>query len=516
MKNRKLSKIAFIISSIFIICIFGGAFLNAKNIKQQIYIVFSSKNVGTLSTNTTEAENKIKENFCKRSELVDLYGVWLNAIHLNIVNNFKFLRDDNGIMQLKERNIDDKKFEKSVIELSQSSMCKSIPILYVQLPDRVEKFPAKNAFNYFGKTQTDFLRGIKDQKIDILNVPDNLSAQPENFFFRGDVHLKSEAEFEIAREVVNRLETKYGLRFDSAKTVFNEENYKWTTKDFFGNLVRSSGHFYTQKDLFKIFSPLYDTNLNMYEFSTGLSVSGSFNDVLTNNYPLDTKDDYYWVTYYGRFPQPCYEYTNNNISDGPNLLIIEDSIFMRAHTLLSLCAKKVTVMDPRAFKNMDYIAQALHNENYDAIIICGSCADFYSSGFSTELPSYLREILHDTSSNCSMKIISLNDDNQGNHNTIKVDKSKSSIKIDGWAVNEKDSTALASMYAIVGNYILQCQYGSDNEEAVTDTGNLISHAGFSLNIPTTYLQDRQVDRIQFCGYAADHSYLSVSYPIEYK
>ena len=46
-----------------------------------------------------QIEIHMKENFKNRDTFIELYGAFLNMVHLNIVGNFEYIKDDAGIMQ---------------------------------------------------------------------------------------------------------------------------------------------------------------------------------------------------------------------------------------------------------------------------------------------------------------------------------------------------------------------------------------------------------------------------------
>ena len=93
-------------------------------------------------------------------------------------------------------------------------------------------------------------------------------------------------------------------------------------------------------------------------------------DVCLNGYENSPQNEYtYWVTDYLRFQCPYYVIDNKDVSDGPEICLITDSIGYRTISLMSLTCSKITIIDPRFFGGTDYIMKAFSEHKFDAVVV---------------------------------------------------------------------------------------------------------------------------------------------------
>ncbi len=333
-----------------------------------------------------QIEIHMKENFKNRDTFIELYGAFLNMVHLNIVGNFEYIKDDAGIMQRIEPLYNSEGFLVSMDELSSRLNSEEIPLLYIQLPIRGTYFQPADSLAYYGKEN--LKDDLKQLGIDVLDIPSQItvdSASPtiDEFFFHTDVHLPTRTELWISKQISEYFKTQYNLNFTNPDEIFSEDSYQWERYDFWGNLGRTAGRTFSGIDQFESFVPQFEVNMRLTIPEQNIVLEGDFFTVMTNHYSdPDNNRNLYWVTNYGHYPISHYYYDNLNNSEGMNLLVISDSMMMRANTFLALAVSHITILDPRTFDGTDYLVQCLDSQRYDAVIVCGS-SSLYQSAFNS-------------------------------------------------------------------------------------------------------------------------------------
>lgn len=337
---------------------------------------------GQLQADINSIEIAMKENFRHKVIAKDIYGLGLMAMNKNVVGNSEYIKDDAGIMQLICEPISHNNYLSGLSELSKTLQNSETPFIYINLPDRGKNFSVADSFCYFGKKYDDITSELKNLNIDVLDIDKEIietsQIHYDDFFFRTDIHLYTESEFKIANLITNHLATEYSLFFPYTDTVFDQNMYEWTPHSFYGNTCGSSGSFFAGTDTFQTFTPLFETQLKLTIPLANIVKEGTFNDVMTNQY-IDNGENIYWVTNYGHFTEPIYKYDNALCSEGPRLLFICDSLFMRTFTFLAMNSSHITVVDPRFFNGIDWVTECLNVEKYDAVIIG-------DSGFLNNMP----------------------------------------------------------------------------------------------------------------------------------
>ena len=126
----------------------------------------------------------------------------------------------------------------------------------------------------------------------------------------------------------------------------------------------------------------------MYDLNGQWEQTGSFEEVLMNGYDgqleLSGENEIYtyWITNYLKYGYPAYRIENLN-SDGPELLVICDSLCYRTLSYLALSCKSITVIDPRFYpggEDNNMVELALKDRTYDAAMYLHGT--FYTTKYS--------------------------------------------------------------------------------------------------------------------------------------
>lgn len=506
-------------SSIVTVIAIGLAFLSLVYVNKNNYISIAQTVVSKLQGNSDiQAKNTIagilRDNFTYRSAFIDTYGLSKRVLGERIIGNNEFLKDESGIMQLIQEPQPYDNYLSSLKELSQTLEEKNIPYIYLNLPDRGKSFSAADTAYYWGKKYNDVMTQVRNMNIDELNLDERLietSLVPyKDFFFRTDVHLCTKTEFHIAKLLTEYLTEKYSVTFPNTNEVYDFNMYVWKDYDFCGNLCNySSGRFYNGTDIFQTFEPQFNTHLRLNIPSANVEKEGTFYDVMTNQY--DAIDGTpYWITNYGQYPQPYYFYDNLLYPDGPSLLVICDSMFMRMNTFLALNSSHITVVDPRVDDGVDHVTACLNEKDYDAVIVGDTgFLNNFSFGRKYNIPESTLP-LQQVSYN-GMWLDYVNDVDLNTNGLIpgQIDSQyyhdSETVSLVGWAADFNVNMPLSKLYLIIGEHTLECKYGIERT-SVSDyfqNPNLVM-TGFTVSFPKKYLDE--VDAVEFIQVGADGSY----------
>ena len=514
-KTQTLNTIFIFIFCAFLFCVF---ILNIKS----LWEIISQKEISieTWKQTSTTIESEWKNEIVYRNQLIDLYGISLLAFHKDMVGNFEFVKDADGIIQRFEPEPNTQEFEASIIELKQWLESNDIPLVYIQLPDKSASLAMSKQFYFSGQRSDSLYESLSKNGVDILDIETIMTTDPkaplkDDFFFRTDVHLSTYAEFWMSRHLVQYLSENYGIHFETADQVFDQNQYVVSQYEFLGNTARSAGRFFTGTDCFELYIPRFETDMALIDKVGNQTRAGTFQTVVMNGYEnRETIDLYtYWITDYGQYPQPYYQYQNNLNPNAPRLLIIADSLFMRGISFLSLACSNVTVVDTRFMQGVPYVEQALAERSYDAVIVCGSSASFLQSSFTVEttLPDVQQRPAQTADywiARQGLCIDSYNGTRIGGDATgFQIDRSSQQISLVGWAADFAALQPLSALYLQVGDQIVKCNYGIERTSVSDHFQNIdLKDTGFSVTFPASYLEDGQVEEIRFIQIGADGTY----------
>lgn len=523
MKNDfPLKKTVFILNILFciLICTLCVGYALA-NMTQFLSIVSEQKDISpeTWQSAAATIESQYKEKVVGRNQLIDLYGISLRVLQKNLVGNFEFVRDNDGIIQRFDNKAKIGGFSESILSLKKRLDISGTPLVYIQLPDKAESMALSCQMNFAGQRNNDLIEILGENDVEILDIETILEKEASapsrtEFFFHTDVHLSTYAEFWISQQLVKYLSDHHGIRFQTADQVFNLEQYEVSQYEFLGNTARSAGRFFTGIDCFENYIPRFDTDMTLIDKSGVQIRRGKFQSVNMNGYEnRETIDQYtYWITNYGHYPEPYYQYQNNLNPDSPKLLIISDSVFMRGTAFLTLACSNVTVVDTRFMGTVPYVEQALAERNYDAVIICGSSTSFLGSAFTVNtevpnLPEHPAQTADYWIGGNGMWLDTYNGTRLENSKEITLDPESPVVTIVGWAADFSALRPLDALYLQVGDINIQCNYGI-KRTSVSDhfKNDALKNTGFSVTFPASYLQDGQVSELRFIQIGADGTY----------
>lgn len=453
-------------------------------------------------------------------------------MNLRVVGDFDFVKDTQGVIQRFGTRTDTTTFLKNMEALKVTTDEVGTPLVYISLPDKGKylEIARSDQFCIEGRmsSQIGKLLGNTVDCIDIdaLLSTDRTAPPFGEFYFHTDVHCSTYGEFWMAKALTYHLQDRYLVDFPNAQQVFDLEQYSITGYEFVGNTARSAGEYFAGEDWFEIYRPKFETDLKLSNPSMSEQRLGPFDVVMLNGYESKPSIDKYtyWVTNYGRFTSPYYQYINKQADNSsPKILLISDSIFMRGASYLALACKKLTVLDPRYFKGTEYVAHILSLEHYDAVVVVATSSNFYNISFSSHLETpnlptksmISQEGYGEWIANQGICLDTCNDNRVGGKTDIQIEKDAFSVKLYGWAADFCNDAPFQELYLRIGDIITKCEYGIERTSVVDHfKKDSLLKTGFRVEFPITYLQDAKETEIAFVGVSADGQYLYE--PVKYR
>ena len=384
-------KLSYLTSIGFLAGIFIIGFLNLKTLLPRIKETVQS-DTEYFAEGGARLEEDYRVGFLDRNKWIDLYGLSQKLLGREIIGDMDFVRTENGLMDYVTKDTDVLPFANEMAELKSILDGKGIPLLYIQMPAREEP----------GGTDPEELLKVRKYYRTIREVTDRAGivcmdeteilageAAPSTaeFFFKTDIHTTTEAEIWMAGKIADKLQELYQIEISGVIQPEDERFYVHSHK-FLGNLAQSAGIYYNGVDTFEEYLPRWETSFRMYDLNGQWEQTGSFEEVLMNGYDgqleLSGENEIYtyWITNYLKYGYPAYRIENLN-SDGPELLVICDSLCYRTLSYLALSCKSITVIDPRFYpggEDNNIVELALKDRTYDAAMYLHGT--FYTTKYS--------------------------------------------------------------------------------------------------------------------------------------
>ena len=351
---------------------------NTNNILKNVLPHFSEEK--SVNERINEIDGNYIDDFFGKNFYINIYGIFQRAIGRRIIGNFEYVTDKHGTIDQVINNFQyvDSMVE-DVKELKRRTDSINTPLLFVQGPNKnsSKKNDVEYTFNDLNQCDDVILERLQTEGIQtadmrkLLTEDSNVKVAADDLFLHTDLHMSSEGEIAAASKLVELLENNFGLKFSNKEMLdVNGNRFVIENHRMLGNYGRNVGLYYVPIDDFMLFWPIQDTHYELIDYVTGETKKGTFKDVCLNGYENSPQNEYtYWVTDYLRFQCPYYVIDNKDVSDGPEICLITDSIGYRTISLMSLTCSKITIIDPRFFGGTDYIMKAFSEHKFDAVVV---------------------------------------------------------------------------------------------------------------------------------------------------
>lgn len=372
--NAKKTQVLFLTFFLGLIIIF--ALLLLKNLysnKEGLKDKFITDNP------SQQLEIFLKDNFPGNLYFRDLKGIVYKVLNKNILENFQFLKDDLGVVRIV--TMDDRPHTVAdSLKRIKDRVGNDTPVVFINIPDTQKHLKFKLMTLDGGETEI-LNDEAKIKGIEVLDL-NQKKILFDNFWFRTDIHITTEAEIWILNEIIKHLKQRHYDDFVSLNYL-NLTDYEYQTYPFIGNTSRSAGAFYTLEDQFTIYLPKFQSKFIFKNLDNGYTREGNFSEAVLNGMTekiLENKYSYK-VTNFGSFTTRLYQIQNLNSTNNYRILVICDSIFMRGFSYLSTLVKNVTVFDPRFNSDINFLEEFLDSNHFDAILCLGISKPFFRSPF---------------------------------------------------------------------------------------------------------------------------------------
>ena len=476
-----------ITAAVFILVIASCSGYNAFRNKGKLSESLEGIDLDNARTTFAAAAESFKTNFAGRSKLIDMYGAALKLLGKDVVGSFEFIKDKNGNMQNITDNYDYDTFYDSMSELK--TAVGNTELFFVNLPEAAnyDAVPIADHYSFQNSDRSEICTRLSQSGIDVLDI--NSYASADSFYFKTDVHPKTESEFITAKAVYEYLLSE-NVPVSGGEIVFDKNNYTVEQRDFVGNLSRSSGKYYAGIDTFEYYIPDFYTDLELLVYDSCLYRSGSWSDVILNHkFPQDNIYNYY-VTDYMQWPSPVYTIKNNSAESTAKILYIADSMALRTISYLSLCANEITVADTRYSTDLEYVKTLLANNSYDAVIVSAASPVFINTPFNSYFSTEELDGISPTHLPVSDEWIARGGiwtDGQKSEVYLPLSGLKKYMgmyRITGWAVDFNSNTPVTDVIAEVNGKKYLCSYGYDKKGVPEKFGiDGLLRSGYALWIP---------------------------------
>lgn len=363
------------ISSVFLALIFSialGTYFQTKDtFIPKLSRILSPKRLVSVS----DLESEIANQLWSKNMLIEFSGITRKLLNLHLTDDRQFYKAQDGIVHLHQSTASYELLLDTTAKLAKKLKQTKTPLIICQVAERAAYSDQFSPL--FDVMTLEYVEPLKriamnndayyfdyNQQLSGWNVQD--------IFFKTDIHLTTEAEFFILQRLVELLEQEVGLHFSNKDIVLDPSQYEVATYSFLGNLGSNTGKIYTGVDQFTYLFPNFDTKMEMTTPFLASANTGTFEQVCMNRGREDHQNDIrtYRVTDYMQWPAPHYTIDNHLVSEN-RILVLGCSLSMRTMAYLTLLCNNVTVLDPRYFADVPYLAEAMEN-HYDAVILFAS------------------------------------------------------------------------------------------------------------------------------------------------
>lgn len=328
------------------------------------------------------AEKAININLFHKQAFIEYYGLVQKYLCRNVVEDAS---DENDVYKLKDgtlalgpkvRNIgvkDSQKifFEDRIIALKtfDKFVYETIGnhLYYISTPIKIKNFNNP----YFPNCEEDFMEYLNIIKnstfINFYNLDEDTTYLGPKKFYYTDHHWRVEYAFTRMSDICKFLEIN-----DSC---FKYNKWKLTNSGriFNGSLANRVGdHFINERDTFKYYEPLFDTQIKVsyYSYPNQIKIrEGKLQETVM--FPEILKWDNKYANLYAFCNQgdnPLVQIQNYKSFIDEKILIIGDSFSAPIVTYLSIVFREMTVLDLRSYKERN-LQEMIKKNKYDKVIL---------------------------------------------------------------------------------------------------------------------------------------------------
>lgn len=248
------------------------------------------------------------------------------------------------------------KIADSVIQFARNTEENGTPFVYIQVPQKVCRYDDEmplGEISYINENFDRHLDLLHNGGVDTLDLRDCLHADSldhYSMFFRTDHHWLMSSGLWAAKTICEDLNNRCGFRFDT--TILDRSQYSEKTwKDhYLGTQGRTVTQGYISPDDFTILLPSFETDFHVEHPDKALSLDGSFSETMFDLEMMENPNFYESSAYEAILcgNRPLTRIINNNLPDGPRIMIVHDSYFTVVAPFLANVCGEIDLLDIRA------------------------------------------------------------------------------------------------------------------------------------------------------------------------
>lgn len=293
--------------------------------------------------------------------------------------NFEVLRSNDDTLYLSDNRFQN---DEEIIEiiadqyqaLYEETISYGGKFLYVQVPYKNCEYVAEldDYATDLTETSEDLLDSLLVERgIPVLDLRDYEECTE---VYRTDHHWTVKSGFYAATKIAETLDSDYGIDLSNHECYGDISNYEALTYEnsFLGSIGVKVGPYYVGKDDFTIYNPLFDTDLNFYDYRNGAlnaEYSGDFWNAYIDETILD--DETYDNKYNSLMKFSYIEMTteNNLASNDYRGLLITHSYGRAMGQYLSLDFKELRQLDPQIGRYNESYIDYIREYQPDVVIV---------------------------------------------------------------------------------------------------------------------------------------------------
>ena len=248
------------------------------------------------------------------------------------------------------------KIADSVIQFANTTKESSTPFVYVQVPQKVCRYDDEmplGEISYINENFDRHLALLQNVGIDTLDLRESLHAgslDHYSMFFRTDHHWLMSSGLWAAKTICENLNNRYDFHFDTALLDRGQYSEKTWKNHYLGTQGRTVTRGYISPDDFTILLPDFETDFHVEHPDKALSLNGSFSETMFD-WDMMENPNYYESSAYEAIlcgNRPLTRIINNNLPDGPRIMIVHDSYFTVVAPFLANVCGEIDLLDVRA------------------------------------------------------------------------------------------------------------------------------------------------------------------------
>lgn len=327
------------------------------------------------------AEDILEDYIPLKNVFRELYGVTNLLLSPHQLGGI--VKDQDGFLEpMIWETYDIKNAENEFIKLKQVCDESGSNFAYIAYPSKSDE---ENVSGLLGwdtnseESRAEFLSWLDENNYNYLDVRklfEEDGYHVKDYFYKTDHHWTAEAGLYSTRAMVDYMNREFG--YDMDVDCLEDSKFDFVTYDnlWLGETGRKMSKTWVGAlDSVTKITPKYDTSFTISFVESDNSENGDFSMFIDESGLDGSQDLYEYSAHYAYLGSEAKrEIHNNNIINGPKVLIIRDSFSAVVVPFLSLATSEVVVWNPRA--NPDGLLDYIRESDFDVVLL--ALTDYWS------------------------------------------------------------------------------------------------------------------------------------------